>query len=578
MNIKNTISILKEISKKKEHYLKFSKKNLKILVPYIKENKILIIYALIFTLFSSIVFLPAPIIHKIIIDNYLESKNYNMIIKLGGILIIIYISGLILKFLLSYFFSKLNNNILFAIKRDLISKLINLPLSFYADKQSGYLLSRINEVNNLSSIFSFTFVSLIVSFISFGFSVIILGFISWKLLLVTIVFIPIQFYVVNKFSIGIKNISKSLFENRAHYSKNVQEVISGLNTVKTLSTEKVENEKINKSILNVFENSFIQNIIMSMSSDFINFLTNIGNLVILIISVLMIMGNQFTVGLYIASIQYVAKIFIPVQSFASTSIIIQPILVALDRITEYFNLVEENIDEKEKKVLKEIQGKIEFRDVSFSYNLNDPLFQRISFLIKPGEKVALVGKNGTGKTSIIKLLLRLYVVHRGNIYVDDNNLYKINSIEFRKKVGLISQDVFLFNESIKYNLTYGCENYSENELIDLINNFCDYIYDLPEGIETQVGEIGKNLSGGQKQAISVVRTILKKPDILIYDEGTTHLDHINQVKLFIFLNEYFREKTCIFISHNLEIIKKTNRIISIGDYSLVKDLGNVEII
>lgn len=578
MDIKNTISILKEISKKKEDYLKFSKENFKILMPYLKENNLLVVYAAIFTLISSVILLPVPIIHKIIIDNYLESKNYSIIFKLGGTLLLIYTLGLFIKIFLNYFYSKLNNNILFSIKRDLISKLINLPLSFYSDKQSGYLLSRINEVNNLSSIFSFTFVSLVVSLISFIFAIIILGFISWELLIVTLIFIPIQFFFVNKFSIGIKNISKSLLENRANFGQYVQEVISGLNTVKTLSTEMVENEKINKSNYSVFISSFVQNILMGMSSDLINFLTNIGSLVVLIVSVLMIMSDQFTVGLYIASIQYIAKIFIPVQSFASASIIVQPIFVALDRITEYFNLVEENNDEKNKKVLSKIEGKIEFRNISFSYKLNESLLKGISFTILPGEKVALVGKNGTGKTTLVKLLLRLYVAQRGNILIDDNNLYKINSIEFRKKVGLISQDIFLFNESIMYNLTYGCYNYNGDELKYLVDQFCAFIYDLPNGIETQVGELGKNLSGGQKQAISVVRTILKRPEILIYDEGTTHLDSTIQVKLFDFLNKNFKYKTCVFISHNLDIIKKANRVISLGDYTLVRDLKNIQII
>jgi ABC-type multidrug transport system fused ATPase/permease subunit len=210
-----------------------------------------------------------------------------------------------------------------------------------------------------------------------------------------------------------------------------------------------------------------------------------------------------------------------------------------------------------------------FHNVSFFYDKGKTILKNISFAINAGEKVIIRGANGTGKTTIIKLLLQLYSPQNGEIYIDDYNAQTIILSNIRKRIGLVSQDIFLFNDTILNNLLYGCDDYSQTKLNSIIEKFCPFIYDLPNGINTFAGESGNNLSGGQKQAISIVRAILKRPDILLFDEGNTNLDNQSRNNLMDLVNEYFVDKTCIFITHGDYVFKGPIKIFSIENNSIV---------
>jgi subfamily B ATP-binding cassette protein MsbA len=194
--------------------------------------------------------------------------------------------------------------------------------------------------------------------------------------------------------------------------------------------------------------------------------------------------------------------------------------------------------------------------------------KEVSIKIKHCEKVSLLGANGSGKTTLIKLLLQLHLPNQGSILVDDKDLTSFNLSEFRKRLGLVSQEVFLFNDTIINNLIYGCSSYSKVELEEIIDRFCSFVYDLPDGLDTMVGEVGRDLSGGQKQAISIVRTLLKHPDVFIFDEGASHLDKTAYSHLEMLIDQYFADKSCVFISHHDEILKKVNRVFLIENNSI----------
>lgn len=568
MNFSQTTLALKQLlNNQKQEKFSFSK--LKTLYPYLKKHPNYIIIITLTSVLSGVILLPVPILTQLIIDKYISEKDIKMIVIMGVIIISLYMLSFIIKVILNYVFSLLNNKLLLSIKQDLTEKIIGLPLSFFTETQSGYLVSRINEINQLGSMFSLMFISLIVSGLTFICSLIILGILGWQILALSLLFLPIQFLLVKKFTGGLQNVSKVMMEKSAQLNKTMQEVVSGIQTIKTYANEDQEKNKMNNSMQSVYKSSLLQNIFLGLSQEIIGFISNLSSLMVLVISALLIINHQFTIGLYFACLQYVNNIFRPVQTFASAGMILQPMIVAINRINEYFEIIGEDNNQNRNNHLISFKGKIEFNKVSFSYDKGKPLLKNVSFVIRPGEKIAIIGANGTGKTTIIKLLLQLYSAQNGEIYFDDFNAKTIILSNIRKKIGLVSQDVFLFNDTIKNNLTYGCDDFSEIELINIIRKFCPFVNDLPNGINTFAGEGGNNLSGGQKQAISIVRAILKCPDILLLDEGNSNLDTEARNNLADLINEYFANKTCIFITHDEFIFNGPLKIFNIKNNSIV---------
>ena len=574
LDINETIGEIKNIFSQKTEKEKFSITKFKLLKPYFKKNSLIVSICLIFTLISSVIILPAPILYKIIIDDFIPTKNMKMIFILGAVLLIIYILNLLSKVFMEYFFAKLNNKLLLTIKEDFFAKIISLPLSFFSDKQSSYLIARISEIDQIGSIFSFTFSSLLVSLLAFVFSVSILLFLSWKIFLITVFFIPLQYFFIRRFSGSIKNISNIKLEKSAILNKNMQEVFAGIQTVKSFSAENKEKLKIHSSTLSVFKSSFLQSVLFGISNNLIGLINHFGRLSVLIASAFLIIKGQFTVGLYVAAFQYVNVIFTHIQLFASSGLVLQPVIVAINRINEYDQLICENSLNERTLGIKEPIGQIEFRNVSFSYKDDKELLKDINFKINNGEKIAIVGPNGAGKSTLFKLLLQLHYPQQGGIFIDDVNLNRVQLTDIRKRIGLVTQEVFLFNDTIKNNLLYGCTEYSEKEFEYFINRFCSFIYDLPNGLNTIIGERGLLLSGGQKQALSIVRTLLKHPDIFIFDEGTANLDKMAYKDIIKLIKEYFVNNTCIFISHQDAIIETANRVFEIKNKTIVEEEKN----
>lgn len=573
MNISQTTDALKQILSKQQQE-KFSFKKFKILYPYLKKNPGLIWIVILSSIISAIVLLPVPIVTQQIIDKYIVDNNLKMIVIASVTIACLYAFNFVVKIILNYAFSVLNNKLLLSIKGDLAEKIINLPLSFFSETQSGYLVARINEINHLGSMFSMMFISLIVSGLTFLCSLFILGYLSWPLLVLTIIFLPVQYFVVRKFTGGMQSLSKTMMEKTALLNKNMQEMVSGIQTVKSFASEDKEKGKIGSSIQSVYKSSLLQGVFLGLSQEIIGFISNISSLLVLLISAILIINHQLTIGLYVACLQYVNNIFRPIQVFASAGMVMQPMIVAINRINEYFEIIGEDVNPQRNKNPKAFKGDIVFDNVSFFYENDKPVLQNVSFSINSGDRVFFLGANGTGKTTLLKLILQLYLPQKGDIYIDNVNVRTIGLPTLRGRIGLVSQDVFLFNDTIKNNLIYGCNQYTEEELNYVIGIFCSFIDTLPNGIHTLVGERGGNLSGGQKQAISVVRAILKRPDILLFDEGSSNLDDQSIVNLKRLVDEYFVGATCIFITHSNIFLNHPYKTFRVENNSVIEFVGN----
>lgn len=573
-HIKNHIrSALKLIKTKESQKQEFKLSKLKRLFPYIKKHWKKAVSASILMIIISLFALPIPLLMKYVIDDIIPKKLFGHLSIVVLLLFGIQITKLVLSFLTNYIFNILNQEILLTIKKNLFGKIIRLPFSFFDSNQTGYIMSRIGEVNSLNIFFSSSMARIFIAFFEFIFCLFVLFYMHWKLAFVSILILPVYYFVSKFYSQGIRKASRDLFEKGAILSKQFQESISGVEVIKTYATEERETEKINHNLENLKQSSITTNIIHSFSSELLGLIGAIGGFIVLWYSGYEIMRENFTIGGYIAFTAYLAKLYGPTQIMATMSLTLQPAASALNRVLELFDLTSHEENENRTIRLSKLDGKIEFIDISFSYDsLKKDVLKKMSFKINPGETIAIVGPNGSGKSTILKLLLGLYQNRTGRILIDDININKIDLSTLRERISTISQNVFLFNDSIKNNIGYSNLEATDKEIIDAAKQAgaFDFIMNLDKGFDTIIGELGKKLSGGEKQKLSVARAILKNSDIILFDEAVSQLDEESVKKHLDLLNNHFSNKTCIIVMHNLPDKLRLDKIFKLKNGELMK--------
>lgn len=531
----------------KKEDISFSK--LKILLPYFKIHLGNFIIASIFLIISSFITIPVPYLTKIVIDKVLlGSKNAKLLVNLVIIMAILHIARSVFSGITQYLFTKLNQEIIATLKSELFKKILKLPFSFYDQAQTGYLLSRIGEIEGLGFFFSSTLVSQLIRLGEFIFALFMLFYLNWKLTLVALSILPFYYLALKPLSQRITYITKDVLESSAKLMGKVQERISGAEVIKLFATEEREAMEIEKGFKEISRKNILQSIIFTLFSEFNITLIALGGLLILWRGGLDIINGSFTLGSYIAFTSYVQRLYGPIQSLATFNFTIYPALVSLKRVTEIMEMAKE---EEGEITINKLREGISFVNVSFSYDGKNKVLENINLDIKVGEKVAIVGPNGSGKTTLIRLLLRMYKPLEGKIFIDGIDLDKIKLSSLREKIGIVSQNIFLFNDTVRNNISYANPNISDNEINNLLKEIDLYHFFMegfPNGLDTIIGERGVRISGGQKKVIAFLRAILKNPEILILDEATSEIDTRVEEKIFKFIKEKMKDTTCVIIT------------------------------
>jgi len=522
---------------------------LKILLPYFKIHLGSFVIASIFLIISSFITIPVPYLTKIVIDKVLlGSKNAKLLVNLVIIMAILHIARSIFSGMTQYLFTKLNQEIIATLKSELFKKILKLPFSFYDQAQTGYLLSRIGEIEGLGFFFSSTLVSQLIRLGEFIFALFMLFYLNWKLTLVALSILPFYYLALKPLSQRITYITKDVLESSAKLMGKVQERISGAEVIKLFATEEREAMEIEKGFKEISRKNVLQSIIFTLFSEFNITLIALGGLLILWRGGLDIINGSFTLGSYIAFTSYVQRLYGPIQSLATFNFTIYPALVSLKRVTEIMEMAKE---EEGEITINKLREGISFVNVSFSYDGKNKVLENINLDIKVGEKVAIVGPNGSGKTTLIRLLLRMYKPLEGKIFIDSIDLDKIKLSSLREKIGIVSQNIFLFNDTVRNNISYANPNISDNEINNLLKEIDLYHFFMegfPNGLDTIIGERGVRISGGQKKVIAFLRAILKNPEILILDEATSEIDTRVEEKIFKFIKEKMKDTTCVIIT------------------------------
>jgi ABC-type multidrug transport system fused ATPase/permease subunit len=545
--------------------------NLKNLIPIIRRHWQKGALGTGLILLTSLLSFPGPLITRFLIDKVILGKQLRLLLGVILLLAGIKIIGVVFGILQQYFFTRFEQEVLLDIQKILFDRTLRLPKSFFDDKETGYLMSRLlGDVGGVRWFFSSTIVHIFTSFIRFSGGVIFLLYLNWKLALAVLVVLPLMFLAVRFFGRKLRILSHHGMERQAEVYQSVQESLAQTSLIKAFATEKWTLNKLMGKMRASLQVSMEQTSLGSLANLAINAAPDLAHLIVLAGGAFMIIRGEWSVGSLLAFQSYVGFVYGPAQFLATANFQWQNAMASLERVSALFDVVPEEHDGVGLKA-EHLRGEVEFRNVSFSYNSRETVLDDVSFAVAAGEHMAVVGPSGVGKTTLVSLLLQFYRPQKGTIFIDGRPAVEYELRSLRRRIGYVPQSPTLLSGTIADNLRYGDPEAGDDDVekAACAAGIHDFIASLPAGYQSLVGERGVNFSEGQKQRLAIARALVKDPDIVILDEPTSALDSQTEASIFAVLPELLRGKTLFIIAHRLSTIQKSDRILCFNDKGLV---------
>ncbi len=525
-------------------------------------------------------------------DYYLDYMNYNVtqysgddpmkgLVLVIGLVLVLFLLKNFFNYLAMYFITFLRNGVLKDIRNAMYKKIVDLPISYYSEKRKGDVIARItSDVLEIQHSFLSILELIVREPLTILFTIIIMFLISVKLTIFVFVFIPIAGMIISWIGKSLKKQSDNVQKEQGQFLSIVEETLSGLRVIKAFNSESRFYRTFSASTKRFF--------------DFSNKLLNRQNLAsptgeflgILVIGVLLWFGGKMVLvegtldaPSFIAYMGLAYNILTPAKSISKASYGVKKGNAAAERVLEILE-TENPISDKKNAIEKaSFDSGIELLNVSFKYE-DEYILKKFNLKVPKGETVALVGKSGSGKSTISNLVTRFYDVNEGEIKIDGMNVKDLTKKSLRNLMGLVTQDSILFNDSVAKNISLGNENATIEEITEAakISNAHEFIVDLKEGYNTNIGDSGIKLSGGQKQRLSIARAVLKNPPIMILDEATSALDTESERLVQDALEKMMRNRTSIVIAHRLSTIQKANTIVVLQKGEIVEQGSHDELL
>lgn len=540
---------------------------------YMEKQKIAMIASIIFVIISTILNLLVPYLIGIIIDDYIIPKDMEGTLRVLLLLALIYIAASIFTWLQTFLMVRVSLKTIRILRQHLFEKFQTLSLRFFDKRTHGDLMSRVtNDIESLNNALSQSVIQIFSSILMVSGVAIAMFMLNWMLALVSLTIIPFIIITTKK----IITYSGSNFIRRqrdlGELNGFVEEAISGNEVItifgqeeKTFTKFALVNERLRQS-------ATAADTVSGFLGPINNFINNLGLALIIGIGALMTVQEMATVGIIAAFVTYSRQFFRPINQLSSLLNTFQSAIAGAERVFEIMDEAPDLTDKSDAIEIKSFRGEVEFSNVNFSYEDGKPILKEISFRARAGEKISLVGPTGSGKTTVINLLMRFYDINSGEIKIDGRKIqdYKISSL--REKIGIVLQDNFLFSGTIMENIRYGRLEATDEEVVNAAKmaSAHGFIKHLPDQYETEITSGGSSLSQGQRQLLSIARAILADSDILILDEATSSIDTRTEIAIQQGLSRLSEGRTSFVIAHRLKTIENADQILVIHEGELIE--------
>ncbi|MFF2885416.1 ABC transporter ATP-binding protein [Paenibacillus sp. NPDC057967] len=506
-----------------------------------------------------------PQLTKYTIDTVIDQKLFSQLFYIGAGIIVAAISLGILRYLSTSVMAAIGQKVLYRLRNDLYRHLQKLDVAYYDRNRTGDLMSRVtNDVSVLQQLISSSMMQLFTDVFTFTAIAVYMMLIDWKLTLMLLATFPFMIMTTRVFGKRIRSSFRKVQESLADVSDHLQNTLTGIRMIKSFTAEDYESERFSQRTKRNMDANVQVTRLRAAYEPIIDFINFVGLAIVLVFGAWLAMKGSMTVGTIVAFIAYLRLLQNPIRHFSRILNSIQQAAAAYERIVEVMNTEPEITDKPGAVVLPSMKGHIQFHDVTFSYsgNREDEVLSGFDLELKPGEVTALVGSSGSGKTTIAHLITRFYEVGEGSITIDGHDVRDVSLDSLREQIGIVTQDIVLFNGSIGENIRYGNQNATEEAVMAAARaaHAAEFIESFKDGYDTQIGERGVKLSGGQKQRLSIARALLKNPKMIILDEATASLDTESEQMIQTALAELLRDRTCLVIAHRLSTIQQADRI------------------
>ena len=561
-----------------DEYNKIDAKLLKRLLTFLKPYYKYVFVAIILTLLVSALGPLRPFLTKITIDDYVAVGD-----KPGLLMMIVILASLLLisgalRYALTYTMQWVGQNILNDIRIKLFEHIQKLSMSFYDKNPVGKLVTRVtNDVEALNQLFSSGLVMMISDILLIFWIVGFMFYTSWQLALLAIIVVPLLLVVTTIFRRKVRVLFSELRKEVARMNTFMNEFISGITTVKLFNQEQEQLNKFDEINLNTRELNIKTVFYYAMFFPAIEMISAIAMGIIIWYAAGNILSGTITVGILIAFIQYAEMFFRPIRDLSEKYTTLQSAMASAERIFQLFDTDDFVKESDNSEEITKFEKNIEFKNVSFSYDESKWVLKNISFEVKKGETIAIVGATGSGKSSIINLLCRFYEFQSGEILIDGKDIRQINADSLRRLYALVQQDVFLFSRTIAENISLNNEKIDNNELLKTTDAIgaSNFIQNIQDGFNFKLTERGNTLSAGQKQLLQFSRAYISNPEILILDEATSNIDSETEQIIENSLNKLLANRTSIIIAHRLSTIKRADKIIVLHKGE-IREIGSHE--
>lgn len=530
---------------------------------YYKPHRRLFIIDFSSAVFVAILELLFPVAVQWFIDDLLPTGNWGMISKISALLLLTYIVSTVMNFIVNYLGHKLGVNIETDMRQQLFNHVQRQPFTFFDNMKTGHLMSRIT--NDLFDIGEFAHhgpEDLFIAIMTFIGAFAIMFNINATLALIVLIMVPFLIIVMYMSNKRMKNGWSVMYSEIANVNGRVEDSFSGIRVVKSFTNETFEKNRFKEQNALFRKAKIYAYKVMAGTHSGIYILTRLLTLLVLVVGAWLSYQGQLSPGEFVSFVLFTNVLIKPIDKISALLELYPKGMAGFKRYCELLDQEPTIVDRPDALEVKQLNGDIEFRNVSFNYSDSKQVLKDMSFKIPAGKTVAFVGPSGSGKTTISSLIPRFYDVTDGEILVDGNDIRDLTQHSLRQQIGTVQQDVFLFTGTVRENIGYGDLEASFEEILAAAEkaNLREFIEQLPNGFDTEIGERGLKLSGGQKQRLAIARMFLKNPPILILDEATSALDTATERIIQQSLNDLAKDRTTVIIAHRLATIRNADYI------------------